>query len=58
MNTDFESYLQDTLSDIRGAGLLKQERTLTSPQSALISVTGDTSRQDEVINLCANNYLG
>ncbi len=58
MNTDFESYLQDTLSDINSAGLLKQERTLTSAQSALISVTGDTSQQDEVINLCANNYLG
>ncbi|MEZ4380719.1 MAG: glycine C-acetyltransferase [Nannocystaceae bacterium] len=41
------------LDEIRGAGLFKHERIITSPQSAEIQV-GDAT----VINFCANNYLG
>jgi glycine C-acetyltransferase len=45
---------QDTLDEIRQAGLYKNERVITSPQSVEINV------QDggEVLNFCANNYLG
>jgi len=46
--------LQHTLDDIREAGLYKEERVITSQQSAEISV----STGDEVVNFCANNYLG
>ena len=41
------------LTAIRDAGLHKQERVITSPQSATIAVGGR-----EVLNFCANNYLG
>jgi glycine C-acetyltransferase len=42
-----------TLQEIRDAGLYKNERELTSPQSAHI-----TTLKAEAINFCANNYLG
>lgn len=42
-----------TLQEIRDAGLYKDERIIASPQGATIKV-GD----DEVLNFCANNYLG
>ncbi|WP_408663837.1 glycine C-acetyltransferase [Jatrophihabitans sp.] len=42
-----------TLAEIREAGLYKQERRIGTPQSAHISSSGR-----EVINFCANNYLG
>lgn len=58
MNTKFESHLKATLDDIRATGLWKSERPLTSSQSGIISVAGKDASQDEVINLCANNYLG
>ncbi len=48
-----KDYLQKELADIREAGLYKQERIIESPQSAAIKVGGR-----EVINFCANNYLG
>ena len=41
------------LADIERAGLWKHERTITSPQAAHITTNGT-----EVINFCANNYLG
>jgi glycine C-acetyltransferase len=43
-----------TLSEIREAGLYKSERIITTPQSARIGVQGGA----EVLNFCANNYLG
>src|SRR5256886_10302604 len=49
----FPAYLQAKLSEIKGAGLYKRERLLESPQGSAISVAGH-----EVINFCANNYLG
>ena len=45
--------LQDTLQEIRDAGLYKHERQIASPQSSHISAAGQ-----EVLNFCANNYLG
>ncbi|MBQ2440700.1 MAG: glycine C-acetyltransferase, partial [Paludibacteraceae bacterium] len=47
--------LQTTLNEIKQAGLYKNERVIVSPQSASIGVAGHTG---EVINFCANNYLG
>lgn len=49
-----KSHLQEELTAIREAGLYKQERIITSPQDAVIKI----STGEEVINFCANNYLG
>jgi glycine C-acetyltransferase len=46
-------HLQTQLGQVRAAGLYKEERAITSPQGAHITVRGR-----EVLNLCANNYLG
>ena len=56
MNTyfDFQKHLQKELSDIQSAGLYKNERIIISPQGASIRV----STGQEVLNFCANNYLG
>ena len=48
------SYLQSTIGEIKEAGLYKQERVITVPQSGRII----TAATPEVINMCANNYLG
>jgi glycine C-acetyltransferase len=56
----YESVREDlraTLEEIRGAGLHKPERVLGSPQSASVEVTAG-GRPGEVLNFCANNYLG
>jgi glycine C-acetyltransferase len=49
-----QEHLQKELADIREAGLYKNERIITSPQKADISV----STGENVLNFCANNYLG
>lgn len=46
--------LQEELQEIRDAGLYKEERVITTPQSAEIA----TDKGMEVLNFCANNYLG
>ncbi len=46
--------LTQTIADIKSAGLYKKERVITTPQGADII----TSEGNEVINFCANNYLG
>jgi glycine C-acetyltransferase len=46
--------LEEELKSIRDAGLYKKERIITSPQSARIQ----TTEGGEVLNFCANNYLG
>ena len=48
-----QEHLRQTLADIREAGLYKEERLIESPQRAAITVKGQ-----EVLNFCANNYLG
>jgi len=47
-------HLRSTLADIDRAGLFKRERILATPQRARIAV----STGQQVLNLCANNYLG
>ncbi len=54
MYGNFQSHLTETLDSIRDAGLYKDERVITTPQSPHIAVSGGA----EVLNLCANNYLG
>ena len=49
-----KEYLREELSNIKEAGLYKEERIITSAQGAVIRVSGG----QEVINFCANNYLG
>ena len=49
-----KKYFQDILDDIKNSGLWKEERIITTPQSACI----DTTKADGVLNFCANNYLG
>jgi glycine C-acetyltransferase len=54
MSTAFTQHLQSELDGLRAAGLFKAERVITTPQGAMIH----TADGREVINLCANNYLG
>ncbi|HKJ45454.1 MAG TPA: glycine C-acetyltransferase [Balneolales bacterium] len=49
-----KKYLQKEINDIKEAGLYKNERIITSPQKAIITLQDGS----EVINFCANNYLG
>ncbi|HEX4028905.1 MAG TPA: glycine C-acetyltransferase [Terracidiphilus sp.] len=49
-----QQHLQEKIAGIQNAGLYKQERIISSPQSARITVGSDRP----VLNLCANNYLG
>ena len=53
MNAETLASLQHELAAIRDAGLEKRERLIASPQGAVIRVRGR-----EVLNFCANNYLG
>jgi glycine C-acetyltransferase len=48
-------HIKSTLEEIEEAGLFKSERIIRSPQGASIEVE---SREGEVLNFCANNYLG
>lgn len=48
-----KEYLSKSISELRKAGLYKEERLIESPQSSSIIVKGK-----EVLNFCANNYLG
>ena len=49
-----QSDLQAEIRDIKAAGLYKAERIITTPQGAEI----DTTAAEDVLNFCANNYLG
>ena len=53
MNNSNQLY-KNTLDDIEADGLYKKERIITTPQSVKIKTNND----DEVLNFCANNYLG
>jgi glycine C-acetyltransferase len=46
--------LEKQIEEIKGAGLFKTERIITTPQGAQIDTTGEAG----VLNFCANNYLG
>jgi glycine C-acetyltransferase len=54
MKAEFLERLARQTDELRNAGLYKPERVLGSPQQATVRVVGGS----EVINLCANNYLG
>ncbi len=59
MLTTIRDELQAELRDIRAAGLYKDERVIVSPQGAGIGVSFPAGeRPREVLNFCANNYLG
>ena len=47
-------FLEEELESVKEAGLFKQERVITSPQGAKVHV----ENTDEVVIMCANNYLG
>jgi len=54
MYGDIKEQLQEELQSIKDAGLYKSERIITSSQDVVIKI----STGEEVINFCANNYLG
>jgi glycine C-acetyltransferase len=54
MTKAFREYLQAELAGLRESGLYKAERVISSPQGAEITV----AEGREVLNFCANNYLG
>lgn len=54
MYGNIKEHLLHELQSIKEAGLYKSERIITSPQNAVIKI----STGEEVINFCANNYLG
>ncbi|MCG9973176.1 glycine C-acetyltransferase [Christiangramia crocea] len=54
MYGSIKEHLQKEIEEIKEAGLYKKERIITSPQDAVIKI----STGQEVINFCANNYLG
>ncbi|NDV67838.1 glycine C-acetyltransferase [Dysgonomonas sp. 25] len=51
---NYQKHLQQELDEIQSAGLYKNERIIVSPQSAAIKIGSG----QEVLNFCANNYLG
>jgi glycine C-acetyltransferase len=54
MKQKYLSHVQTTIDEIRAAGFYKAERVIASPQSSAITLAGGA----EVLNFCANNYLG
>ena len=58
MSQKFLDQVSNTLSEIEAEGLYKRERLIVSPQGGKISVVQSGKAAREVINLCANNYLG
>ena len=54
MYGDIKKNLQKQLKEIKEAGLYKTERIITTSQDVVVKV----STGEEVINFCANNYLG
>jgi glycine C-acetyltransferase len=54
MYDTFKKHLESELDQIRESGLYKSERVIATPQGARITVVGGR----EVLNFCANNYLG
>ncbi len=54
MYKTLKAKLETEIADIKSAGLYKKERIISSPQDAVIKLSDGS----EVINFCANNYLG
>jgi glycine C-acetyltransferase len=53
MNTAFSTFISQQLQQVKDDGLYKNERVIHSQQQAAIAV-----EQGQVVNFCANNYLG
>ncbi|MDQ0801875.1 glycine C-acetyltransferase [Arthrobacter sp. SLBN-112] len=58
MYTSIKDQLRDELDEIRTAGLYKTERSISSPQSSHITAGQIGAPGTDVLNFCANNYLG
>ena len=54
MKKSFTEHLTEQLTEIKNAGLYKEERIITTPQNIRI----DTENNKDLLNFCANNYLG
>lgn len=54
MYGNFKDHITSQLNEIREAGLYKNEREITTPQGASVGISDGS----QVINMCANNYLG
>ncbi len=54
MYTNYKNHFDGILNEIKDAGLWKNERIITTPQSNKIN----TTMVNGVLNMCANNYLG
>jgi glycine C-acetyltransferase len=54
MKSDFQTHLTSQIDAIHAAGTYKRERVLSTPQGTLVRANGGA----EVLNMCANNYLG
>jgi glycine C-acetyltransferase len=57
VSEDFLGHLKGLLAEIEADGLTKRERLIAGPQGARIEIASGGSRR-QVVNLCANNYLG
>jgi len=53
MDRTLKTILEDQIKEVRSTGLYKEERVILTPQGSRVKVP-----EGEVINLCANNYLG
>jgi glycine C-acetyltransferase len=58
MPDNYLDHVRATLDRIRAEGFYKSERVIGSPQSAQIGIAGRPGETNEVLNFCANNYLG
>jgi len=60
MSKDYIAHLSAQIDDLKQQGLFKEERVMISPQAAVVQVEDafTPSHNSEVINFCANNYLG
>ena len=55
---DFHQHVERELQGLRDAGLYKAERVITTPQGAHVHTLAADGSTRQVLNLCANNYLG
>jgi len=58
MSNDFTQHIQAQISDVKEAGLYKDERIIVSAQQPQVEVAAAGLQTDSVLNFCANNYLG
>ena len=58
MCQSFLDHISDQLAQMEMDGLMKHERPITSAQSGRINVSWQGQQRKDIVNLCANNYLG